>query len=693
MKKVKLKMLEAAVLNNTRESIVPEMKTDEQFMDFCAGVHGEFLQDDINIGVGMQTVVIDSFSAILALEDDAKFVKVAKRALSHCQALMDAYGELKELTGTEVYIPVREYAGKLNGKSFRFIVTSEGIEKTIFNQIKLIDLDNADNLRALLRDLNDCGRMYQELTLDAAKKLYEVAAIFYQEVVRAESTIHISHDFNKFKNITEETPFNITRNNYDIDRALEVGDMQDFHNRSGQLKKVVVKDNLAVIQNDSMEAVEYAVNTIGLNAYNNTNLSPETISDLNLTGESGKIAMDLFEMIVKPYNKSIAERVKKAGIVYGDKSLTGFEKATVLGRLDDEQQEMKDRLSNLARFFTKDLTMVEAGRAMFTASNIFINGKESKPVLKEDTSSTAWMHIAPELGFAYITAIHADMKVCGYKLLGSTNQVTEGETLEFANGNAVGFDNLYIDDVFTGTLKVQMIDEVLSVVMDINELLEANRIPYTTPDKVSVRIYEGSTIDCYHFARTNEVKYLKSHTAFDAQEVFHKAESITLYPIYRYTDSLGKERRLHNTIVATIPSKDDPSVKLVLPACSYLCYSATFEKIYAGLTFSNVEKLNNMDGKTAWGKVEYGTYIEVEKRLSVANASLETGSVDEYKFNIETEVAVTEDPFASKDGSKVVADKPSVVAEDIMAFGGMNTENDSDIIDFDDEDFNIFAGL
>lgn len=679
--KIGLQRLETAANNNVRERIIPEVNTDQDFMNFAGSIHGEFLQDDINVGVGMQTVVIDTFSAILAIEDDTKFVKVAKRALSHCESLIEAYGDINALNGTDVYIPVREYNGNLHGKDFKFVVISEGVENTIFNQIEKMDLDNASNLRALLRDLNDCGRMYQELTLDAAKKLYEVHASFYQEMLRAESTIHINHNFDKFKNITEEKQFCISRKRYDVDRMLEVGEMQDFYKRNGDIKKIIVKDNLADIQNDNMEAVEYAVNTIGKNAYDNTNLSVETIADLNLTGESGRIAMDLFEFIIKPYNKAIAEKARKTEQINEDVRLTDFERATYLGRLDDEQEDMKNTLSNLARFFTKDLTMVEAGRAMFTASNIYINGKESKPVLKEDTSSTAWMHIAPELGFAYITAIHADIKVCGYKLLGNTDQVIEGDSIEFANGNAVGFNNLYIDDVFSGTLKVQVIDEVLSVVMDINELLEANRVPHTTPDKISLRIYEGSTIDCQHFARTGEVKWLRSHTAFDAQGVFEKADSITLYPVYRYKDSHGKERRLFNTVVATVPRKDDPSIKLELPACGYLCYSATFEKIFAGLTFDNIEKNNNIDGKTAWAKVSYGTYVEVEKRLSVPNNTLETGEVAEYKFNNEIAVNASDDAFASK--------TPKVTNEEELVFLSAFGDQSFEVIE--EDEFNIFG--
>ena len=34
--------------------------------------------------------------------------------------------------------------------------------------------------------------MYQELTIDAAKKLYQILIVYYQTVVRAESTMHLS---------------------------------------------------------------------------------------------------------------------------------------------------------------------------------------------------------------------------------------------------------------------------------------------------------------------------------------------------------------------------------------------------------------------------------------------------------------------------------------------------------------------
>lgn len=685
--------VKAVSQNNIRKHIIPEVRNEQEYMDFLASVHGEFQLRDRNLNVGIMTVFIDTMSAILLIEDDKDFVELVKLCLSEAEIIKELYGDIYQLKGTGVYVPVVKYNGNKDGKAFEMVVMSTDIEKCILDQIPHIDLDNAANLRALLRDINDVGRMYQELTLDAAKKLYNVVAAFYQKVVRSESTIHLGHTDVKFNKVIKGERFSIFRKNLEMAKDIEIGKTHVEYKKDGKIKKAVVRDILGAIQNQSIDKVEEDVNVIGATQYNNTKLGASTIADLNLHGETGKMIMDIHELIIKVYNFLVAEKAKKTKQINNDNKLNSFQRATALTSLDEAHKTHLEKLSNLARFYTKDLSMVEAGRVMFGACNITINAKEKLPVINDKATCTAYMHVAPELALAYITAQHADMKVCGYRLLGNTSQVTEGDVIEFVGGNAVGFDKLYIDDVYTGKLRVETVNDVLSAVVDINELLEANRIAHTPIDDISLRIYEGGTFDVAHFEATGEVKRLGSHAAFDAQGVFSGENTATLHPVYRYKDNKGKDRVLKDVIVITKPSID-PDARVEIPVCHYLCYSATIEKIFAGLTFKTMNKKNDTGSKVAWGMVKYGEYKEVEMRLSLPTESLAVDSNFTYDFSKTVEANTTtpvEDAFAPK-STEVVETKATEevdqneIDEMFAAFGSSFDQGGFDKLDLSEFD-------
>lgn len=693
LKDTKNEIVKRVSENNIRKHIIPEAYTEQRFMDCLASIYGEFQVKDRNLNVGIMTVFIDTMAAVLLIEDDKDFVELAKLCLSESEIIKESYGDIYQLKGIGSYIPVCKYHGIKDKKEFEMVVMSTDIEKCILDQIPHINLDNAANLRALLRDINDVGRMYQELTLDAAKKLYNVVASFYQRVVRAESTIHLGHTDVKFNKIVKGEKFSIFRKNLDMDKDIEIGGTHIEYKKDGKIKKAVIRDTLGAIQNQIIDEIEENVNVIGATQYNNTKLGASTITDLNLHGETGKMIMDIHELIIKVYNFLVAEKAKKTEQINNDSKLNNFQRATALTALDDAHKDHLEKLSNLARFYTKDLSMVEAGRVMFGACNITINAREKLPVINDKATCTAYMHIAPELALAYITAQHADMKVCGYRLLGNTNQVVEGDVIEFVGGNAIGFDKLHINDAYTGKLRVETVNDVLSVVVDINELLEANRIPHAPIDNISLRIYESGTFDVAHFEATGEIKKLGSHAAFDAQDVFNGENTATLYPVYRYKDNKGKDRVLNNVIVVTKPSID-PDVRVEIPVCYYLCYSAAIEKVLAGLTFKTMNKKNDTGSRVAWGIVKYGEYKEVEMKLSLPTESLDVDSGFAYDFSNTDKTNATapvEDAFAPK-STEVVKTKTTEevnqneIDEMTAAFGSSFGEVNFDEIDFSELD-------
>jgi len=233
-----------------------------------------------------------------------------------------------------------------------------------------------------------------------------------------------------------------------------------------------------------------------------------------------------------------------------------------------------------------------------------------------DIPSKAYLNIAPELAFAYITATQGDMKVCGYPLRGKTELVNEGDVLEFACGSSTNVEGVYIDNAYTGTLKVQTVNDVVSAVVDIAELLEANRIQPVTPKRIYLKLLNSKTYDMNTFLTEKTVKRLGSFYDFDRQGGFNRANELTLQPKFRSKNKNNRYNRIEfNVIVGNVTSLDDPSTIVQVPFCGYSSYSAQLENILAGLTVKSITKVQ-LTEKSALGVIQFGdepTYVEVEK--------------------------------------------------------------------------------
>ncbi len=233
-----------------------------------------------------------------------------------------------------------------------------------------------------------------------------------------------------------------------------------------------------------------------------------------------------------------------------------------------------------------------------------------------EVPSKAYLNIAPELAFAYITATQGDMKVCGYPLCGKTELVNEEDVLEFSCGVCTNVEGVYVYSAYTGNLKVQTVNDVISAVVDIAELLEANRIQPVTPKRLYVKLLNSKTYDVNRFLTEKTVNRLGSFYEFDRQGGFNRANELTLLPRFRSVNKYNKNNRIEfNVIVGNVPSFDNPSITVQAPLCGYSTYSSQLENILAGLTVKSILKVQTSE-KAAIGVIEFGdnpTYIEVEK--------------------------------------------------------------------------------
>lgn len=659
---------------------------DVNFMNRMANDYGTSIQGDKNKGVGQITIASNTFSAI-ALLDDAEFKPLAFKALEIVLGKMEGFN-----TGIGDYLGLLVEEVKADKVNMDYITVSakqnDKQEEAIIQEMISCDLNDVKNLRKIFADINDLFRMYQELTIDAAKKLYEIEAVFHNNIMKASSTIAMKHNFNSFK---EMDSFEIVRDNrYAIDSQTAIGEMVEFKNNEGELKKIVFNDKISVIQDTVARQIIELVNGELKAKYDSITVSEDVEASFGIGSEFSHFAADMYAAIRKPYSKLTAwklEEEKKANEQVALKKISAYKANKRIDEVRAMYDEKIAELSNLARFLTKDMDMALAGRLMFMISNI--KREKGAWVVDKDSTNQLFLAVAPELFLAYIVEEHAEMKVCGYRVLGNTSNLVEGQTLTFVNGNAVEVENVYVDALYNGELTVQMIDGVLSVVKPI----EIERIEATTPKEMVVEIYENSVIDAVHFAKTKERVMVKSFKVLEAQNVLTKAEKVQVVPFYSYINAEGKTKCVYNAIVATISSINDPSIKYEIPVAQYLCNSATMEKFVAGITAKSFGK-TRIDGKTMRISLDYSDIQEVEMNHAKAEIDInDVEGINNDPFAVKTSNATynanVEDPFAP------VAEVTSVVNNiESEAFG--SGEYAVDLFDgitheeFDEIDYSIF---
>lgn len=640
-------MIKTTGFNNTLAGLNREDKkelTDSSFMSRMAKDYGSSIQKDENLGVGQITICSNVFSAIMLL-DDEQFKPLAFRTLKEVLGDMEGFN-----VGAGEYYGLFVEEILADNTTMDLVTVSAEQEAIIIQEMLACDLTDIKNLRKIFADINDLFRMYQELTIDAAKKLYVIVATFYNEVMKANSTVGLDHNFKSFKDFQG---FEIARTSkFVAPKEAALGEAVEFTNANGEIVKVAFKDKTSIVQDViSTQFTDFVSNDV-LDKYNNVKVSDQARALFAMGSEFNSYAADMYEAIRKPYSKLTAwksEETMKANEALNNKSISSYACSKRIDEVKAMYNEKINELSNLARFYTKDLEMSVAGRLMFMISNI--KREKQAWIVDEESTSQLFLTVAPELFTAYIIAEHAEIKVCGYKALGDVANLKEGQVLNFVNGNAQGVDNVYVDSTYTGELTVQMVDEVLSVVKPI----DIPRVAAVEPKSIAVSVYENSVIDAIHFAGTNEALRTASFEMLTSQGVFEKAEKIQLVPFYSYKDNEDKTKHVYNAVVCTIPSLNDPSVKFEIPVCQYLCNSATFETVIAGLTVSKITNVK-IDGKTMRLLLDFGNKEEVALNHSKEQCDAFTGG--------------NNDPFAA---SVVVSSKSFNDMEDPFAQSEITT--------------------
>lgn len=346
-----------------------------------------------NLGVG---VVSNANSTIISLMGHhAK----AKKAL--IQAL-----KIKEV-GSKKYIGLKGLIAKHAGvetddiKVMAFYITSE-LSDELISEMKRANLNNKANIDKILYDLNVMYRMYQELTIDAAKKVYKVTVKVMLQLYRPYSLQPMQYKFDydkkEFSAWYKEVNRRIPKTNIK---------MQGFY------------DNIALCGKHVMDTLEgLATSAFDIDA----KMPAEEIKRLNGYKGLGPVA-DLLGTVKYAYAKITAKYAKARQIA----EATGSE--AILEAARNARKQELDMLSIVTRQLLDGFDANEKASIMQV---IACKDSDSNRLNPESSNQIATSLLTEEF-LTMVLENHAEIKVCGYDVLIDAG-LTVGSKVEFFFG-------------------------------------------------------------------------------------------------------------------------------------------------------------------------------------------------------------------------------------------------------------------
>lgn len=300
----------------------------------------------------------------------------------------------------------------VDGKDItRVRITQDDVDDMI-ERIKLTNLEDDENILRILIDLNIVYRMYQEKTIDAAKKAIEV---------------EIKVALKKYKALSLR-PYVY---NFDWELKQLIIKRDETTSKSVEL----FADSLSLIQ-DSCK--NFLIETANLVAASMPNLSDDEIKRFMKEPKNAAVSCDVRKVIKPAYNAissdlaEMKQRAEKLMVVNKDEAERISHEATLL---------FKDRieiLSIAANTMLSDLTDEEKCNVLqyVAFTDKFLN-------VKKDSKSKMAFSVMQEEMLTMILNNYAEVTKAGYKIIVAKEDIIPGEIVFFENGKSD--DGSYFD--------------------------------------------------------------------------------------------------------------------------------------------------------------------------------------------------------------------------------------------------------
>lgn len=532
--------------------------------------YGLFLSRDKNYDVGTVTNCAEAFTSLLngAEVNRAGFIAITKIALE--KALIDEF-TLEQFAGeTDEAFEARE-ADFIEARRARFgkgtkkyvgllldtlgdkdlITTKKDYEIAIIEEIFEADLNDFDNLYKIVLDFNAVFRGYQEMTIDAAKKLYVIIYNFFIETLRHMSVYHLyaceneAGDFFKGFKRSEELKVGrllCTSNNVKVmefKNSKEMFSGLKFFNGAG-VEKTVFTDSMAVIQNELVEELVASVNGSIKEAYENAKVDAELVKQFEFF-KGNELYADLYTYIKTAYGNVFRVKAERFALIDA-KDMGNFRKEMEKFEVEQHCSVEIARINDTARVLTQNLPLVEVGKIMYCLSKLesVANGNNKVKCVNEDSTNTMFLSIMPEAITAYFAAQNGANKE-GYRLSGESEVMESlvGQTIVMEVGNDF-INDLVIDEAISGEFTVVEEDGCFYAVKDIE--VKRPEVPkfvdvqmYLAKDKAMVNACKAIGFDCTNI---DKVKKALTSASVEVHKEF-KIGNVTLKNVITAVSQTG----------------------------------------------------------------------------------------------------------------------------------------------------------
>lgn len=596
---------------------LPDIESKGKFLGYLESLKANSIANDINKGVGEITNIIDTLD-MLRYVDNKNLIYLMemlceatkresadhRRTINFCESNNGVdYKNIPLLEAVDEYGTVKKFA-----------VVSQSIEKSIIENLENVSF-TADNVRRVIKDLVYIGRMYQELTIDAAKKLYQVLIVYYQTVVRAECTMHLSCGINADvlfgdKKISEKDlgeaiglyrgalmyfdPEYIGKLNRKVGERISLVDK-----KTGEVVREIFQDPISEIQNKVLKDTFFKFIVEVNSKYNTIKIDESALATLNKAFDFGNednanAFDDIIKNVTKIYSQcysSYFSTIDKLSQELRDKKIKRNEFLLKKKMYSDALNDKFESLSETARFILKDFSVIEAGKMMIAASMAKFDKESGAYIMDPEHMNGAYLRIAPEFGLTFVLrefgsgVYHQELKDLDRfeKSLLYDGQSVEILLGEIHTADGVGLD-IYVDEnIEDGEYLISIENGRYYLTADVASLMEdIRKVP--DEDIMKLRVVPGNIFDPEKFINEGHYSLVKNriHKDPSVKDIinndFAEVGSFTIKKFHM----LGKLE--WNNVVVANNVKINGKVYKEVPFCTFDYKSDSIRDFFDGLT-------------------------------------------------------------------------------------------------------------